>query len=89
MSPGRIFGDTVPLATMAPRRTGMASCTGPCRQGRQPCPCPTACEGADDADRRDDLDPARGIVISVALVLACLLAAWALASWWPALLVTP
>lgn len=48
----------------------MKHCTGPCRQGRSPCPTPDACEQADD----DGLEAlGAGLLIALAIVLALLI----------------
>lgn len=31
-------------------------CTGPCEQGRRPCPCPLACEAEDTVGQKDALE---------------------------------
>lgn len=52
--------------------SGYASCNGPCGQGDGDCPDPENC-------RQDDLDPARGVIVTVLLGIA----AWALIVWGP------
>ena len=43
----------------------MTHCTGPCDQGRKPCPCPSAC-GLDEPPEPNHL---RGVLIDV--LIAC------------------
>lgn len=44
------------------------ACSGPCDQGRKPCPTPEACEMND----ADIVGMAKGLVIAVALVAAAI-----------------
>lgn len=71
------------------RTAAAPSCTGPCDQGRRPCPSPVACrvmhddehESADAAND-DGLDAARGIVAAVAISAAIIgVTALAVALW--------
>jgi hypothetical protein len=50
----------------------LSTCTGPCQQGRLPCPCPDACTRAD----RDDGDADgfgfwRGLLLALAVTALC------------------
>jgi hypothetical protein len=56
----------------------LTQCGGPCSQGRRVCPCPDACEHADDPD---NLNPGRALVLlfsAAALVAACFAVAFGL-----------
>jgi hypothetical protein len=46
-------------------------CRGVCRNGTGICPCPLECNREHD-ERRDDLDPARGILFALAVSLVAL-----------------
>lgn len=41
------------------------ACHGPCEQGRLPCPCPMACEEAEES-----ISPAWSIVVGIVVVFA-------------------
>jgi hypothetical protein len=62
----------------ARRAAAVAQCSGPCKQGRQPCKLSQACQQP-EPDAPDNLRPARGIVAALLITALCVLVVMALA----------
>lgn len=59
----QLLADRAPFADTEPAPTYPACVGGPCDQGRRLCPCPDACNRM-----ADDLGPATGILVALAIV---------------------
>jgi hypothetical protein len=57
----------LPIGMPQPDERGACmSCSGPCQQGKKPCPCPDACA----LKQANDVTPSRDLAAAVALTLA-------------------
>ena len=51
-------------------------CTGPCQQGRLPCPCPAACEAQEDDEQVDLVFLWAVVAIPTVTIIAIGVAIW-------------
>lgn len=49
-------------------RATWPQCSGPCQQGRVPCPCPQACDARDDDE--EHLNVFRGLLVAIGATAA-------------------